>query len=146
VPDFPKPFFRANRGVWYVQIAGRQVNLGPDKSKAFRRYHDLMREERPAHLPCGKVVELIDEFLDSLQKSDATPGNYEWYRSRLQLFANRYPDLEVEDLKPFHVQRWLDSFDGVKNGTKRNYARSIIRVNHAQSPEEKSAREKNITG
>jgi hypothetical protein len=36
VPDYPKPFFRAPRGLWYVQIDGRQVNLGPDTD-----WHDL---------------------------------------------------------------------------------------------------------
>ena len=42
MPHYPKPFFRAPRGLWYVQLDGRQVNLGPDRDEAFRRYHDLM--------------------------------------------------------------------------------------------------------
>ena len=27
---YPKPFFKKARGVWYVEINRRQVNLGPD--------------------------------------------------------------------------------------------------------------------
>ena len=30
MPKFPKPFFVTARGVWRVQIDGRQINLGPD--------------------------------------------------------------------------------------------------------------------
>jgi hypothetical protein len=26
---YPKPFFRKSRGLWYVQIADKQHNLGP---------------------------------------------------------------------------------------------------------------------
>ena len=47
----PTPFFRKSRSRWYVQINGRQINLGPDKEEAFRRYHQLMAEaasENPA--------------------------------------------------------------------------------------------------
>ncbi len=130
MPHYPKPFFRTARKAWFVQVGTQQVNLGPDQVQAFRRYHELMQEDRrPVRTKCPLLVELIDEFLDSVQKNQA-PDTFEWYRSRLQRFAERYPELEVGDLKPFHVQRWLDSIDGVKSGTKRNYARSIIRVMH----------------
>jgi hypothetical protein len=46
---FPKPFFRKSRGLWYVQIKGQQVNLGPEKDEAFEAYHTLMkRPHEPA--------------------------------------------------------------------------------------------------
>lgn len=32
MPHFPKPFFRQNRGLWYVQVRGKQHNLGPESS------------------------------------------------------------------------------------------------------------------
>ena len=49
---YPKPFFRAPRGRWYVQINGKQINLGPDKDAAFKAYHGLMqRAETPAAVP-----------------------------------------------------------------------------------------------
>jgi hypothetical protein len=41
---YPKPFFRARRGLWYVQIEGKQFNLGPDKDAAFKTYHGLMQQ------------------------------------------------------------------------------------------------------
>src|SRR5205823_1573436 len=49
---FPKPFFRADRRLWYVQLDGKQHNLGPDRTAAFARYHDLMsRPSEPASDP-----------------------------------------------------------------------------------------------
>lgn len=35
----PKPFFRKGRNRWYVQLRGKQINLGPDKEEAFRQYY-----------------------------------------------------------------------------------------------------------
>ena len=130
MPHYPKPFFRTARKAWFVQVGTQPVNLGPDQAQAFRRYHELMQEDRrPVRTKCPLLVELIDEFLDSVQKNQAA-DTFEWYRSRLQRFAKRYPELQIGELKPFQVQRWLDSIDGVKSGTKRNDARSIIRVMH----------------
>jgi hypothetical protein len=37
MPHFPKPFFRHDRRLWYVQVNGRQHNLGRDRDAAFRR-------------------------------------------------------------------------------------------------------------
>ena len=128
MPHFPKPFYRKPRKLWYVQIDGVQHNLGPDEAAAFTAYHDLMRmpkEKRTA--PADSVVLIIDAFLDYTQKHRAA-DTYEWYQSRLQLFARRYPDLLVSDLKPFHVQDWIDSYPNLSSGSKRNFCRSIMRA------------------
>jgi hypothetical protein len=42
LPHFANPFFRQDRGLWYVQIHGKQHNLGRDQDSAFRKYHDLI--------------------------------------------------------------------------------------------------------
>jgi hypothetical protein len=36
---YPKPFYHAKYGLWYVQINDRQVNLGHYRDEAFRHYH-----------------------------------------------------------------------------------------------------------
>ena len=83
---YPKPFFRKSRGLWYVQIAGKQHNLGPDRTAAFERYHALMQQPAEQRVASDTVVAIIDAFLDWCQKHRA-PDTYEWYRWRLQLFA-----------------------------------------------------------
>ena len=120
MPQYPKPFFRAPRGLWYVQLDGKQVNLGPDRDDAFRRYHELMGRPRgaPGRAAGGSVVAVLDAFLDWCQKHRA-PRTYDWYRDYLQSFARSIPrDLAVERLKPIHVQQWVDSQPGWKTGKR----------------------------
>jgi hypothetical protein len=38
----PKPFYRTQTPSFYVQIDGRQFDLGPDEAEAYRRWHLLM--------------------------------------------------------------------------------------------------------
>ena len=37
-------------------------------------------------------------------------------------------DLTLDQLKPFHVQRWIDRYLALSDGTKRNYCRTIQRA------------------
>lgn len=39
---FPKPFFSLKKNHWYVELDGKQINIGPDQDEAFRRYHQIM--------------------------------------------------------------------------------------------------------
>ena len=72
---FPKPFFRPARRLWYVQLNGKQVNLGADKDAAFTEYHRLMQERLKAQVtPAAQqrlVVVILDEFLDWCEKHRA---------------------------------------------------------------------------
>lgn len=125
---FPKPFFRKSRKTWAVQINGKQINLGRDQEAAFRRYHELMAApaEQPRVADTSLVVALCDNFLNWVKKH-RSPATYEWYRHRLQRFVELYPDLTVAQLKPFHVQEWVDGIN-VKPTTQRNYIRSVKRA------------------
>ena len=119
----PKPWLRKGRG-WYVQRNGVQVFLGREKSQAFKQYHALM-DRAAGRVKTGFVSVLVDSFLEWVQENRA-PDTYRWYKDRLQLFCGLYPDLKVSGLKPLHVQKWIDGMK-VANGTKRNFARSIMR-------------------
>jgi integrase len=125
---FPKPWFRPSRNIWYVEIDGKQHNLGSDKDAAFRKYHTLMAAPKPAPPPPSDAVAAVcDRFLDWVQKHQA-PDTYRWYKDRLQAFLDHAPKgLLVRDLKPFHVQEWIDPMPH-KSGTKRNYVRAINRA------------------
>ena len=47
----PKPFFRKFTKSWYVEIRGKQINLGRDKDKAWAKYRQLIAtpEELDSH-------------------------------------------------------------------------------------------------
>lgn len=132
MPHYPKPFFRAKRGLWYIQINGHQHNLGPgtaeDADIAAAQLKLKLRQPvlQPVTVEGDQLlIELIDKFLDYVQKNLA-PDTYEWYRSRLQCWSDTYPDLTLLTLKKHHVRSWIDDIKG-KPGTKRNYARAIQR-------------------
>jgi site-specific recombinase XerC len=122
---FPKPYFRKSRQLWYVQIDGREHKLGPDRDEAFRRYHQLMAEPPEQKIAADRLTELIDRFLDWVHKHRA-PANYEGYRHRLQRFVDTYPKLKVAELRPYHVENWVDQYE-LSNTTRRNYFRAIKR-------------------
>ena len=129
----PKPFYRKSRDTWYVEVDGRQINLGRDRETAFQRYHAIMAsppEVRPTHaMGTGeglKLTELFDRFLDWV-KQHRSPDTYVWYQYRLQRFADRFPDLTIGQLRPYHVQEWVDSFPDHSPTTTRNYMRSVKR-------------------
>ncbi len=110
---FPKPFFRQTRNLWYVQVQGKQINLGSDREQAFQRYHELMQTPLESSVSVTSngilVVQVLDVFLEWCQKNKA-PRTYDWYRDYLQSFVRSLDQhLTIDKLKPFHVLRWLDS-------------------------------------
>src|SRR5262249_28154110 len=106
----PRPWFWEARNGWYVTIRGVRHVLGEDKDAAKVRFHELMAAPEPVvSIRSDSIVVLIDIFLDwvNLHRAEDT---YVWYQYRLQLFAQRYPDLTVGQLKPFHIQQWIDGY------------------------------------
>lgn len=43
----PKPWFRKQNKTWYVEIGGKQVNLGTDKRLATEKFRKLMADYKP---------------------------------------------------------------------------------------------------
>ncbi len=121
-----KPWFRKSNKRWYAEFDGQQINLGADKDSAHRRFHELMAQPKKQIIRADSVAAICDSFLDWSKKNRA-PDTYHWYRDRLQAFLQFAPTgLLVDELKPFHVQNFIDSLD-VKSGTKRNYVRAVKR-------------------
>jgi hypothetical protein len=102
MPRFPKPFFKGARGVWHVEINRRQINLGPNKDEAFRRYHQLMAQPHEQRVSPESLAAIIDSFLGSVERN-RSPDTYAWYRYHPQGFIDRCPDLRASDLRPYHV-------------------------------------------
>jgi integrase len=128
MPKKSKPWWRQDRGAWFVQINRQRFNLGPTKKEAYRRYHELMAQRPQPKLCAGSVVALLDEFLDWCDKHVA-PATFEWYRSRLQEFVTTLPvGLQVTQLVPFHVTKWIDGHAHWSGGSRRNACRSVQRA------------------
>jgi integrase len=138
-----QPFFRPARNLWYVQLDGRQINLGPDKESAWATYYDLMsgrsRQTRvPALQETGTLVAtVLDKYLAWLDKrvqaGNKSPCTYRWYATYLQSFLlfgtsdYRIQDLSISQLQPIHVYEWVDSKNSWKTG-KRGAMIAVQRV------------------
>ena len=128
MPRFPKPWFRKERSCWYVQLDGKQHNLGSERELAFKRYHDLMASPRKRRVASETVPAILDLFLDWCEKNRA-PATYAWYQVRCQEFVDTIPaNLRPGDLRPHHVQTWVDSHADWVTGNKRNACRAIQRA------------------
>lgn len=123
----PKPWFWKARNGWFVTIDGTRHFLASEKEAALTRFHKLMAEPERRVVRSDSLAVIIDLFLDWCQKHRAA-DTYEWYRYRLERFVQRYPDLRTHELRPYHVQQWLDSMVGLASGSHRNYCRSIKRA------------------
>jgi len=124
----PKPFFRNFNQTWYVQFGRKQVNLGRDKAAAFRRYHELMADRGVAEGTLQYVSEVLDEYLEWLQKH-RSPATYAKALHYLTLFARRLGcSMTVEQLSGIHVTKWIESRSDWKPTTKNDAASLVQRT------------------
>lgn len=114
----PKPWYRKDRKAWFVTIDGQRHNLGPERADAFRLFHELMARPKKRAVPSKSVAAVIDAFLEWTLKNRAK-RTYDWYLQRCQWFIGAVPNLNVDQLQPFHVQEWVDGNASWSNGHKR---------------------------
>ncbi len=122
----PKPWYRKDRDSWFVTIGGVRHNLGNNKKVAMERYYALMRTPNAAKVASKSFAAIADAFLDWV-KPNRSADTFEWYRYRIERFCQRYPDLSADEIKPFHVQEWVDSYTHLSQTSRRNYVRSVKR-------------------
>lgn len=139
-----KPWYRASKQKWYVEIGGKQQPLGkhpegappPKKGKngwnvppeIMAAFHKLMATD-PTHLPKAdeiKVCQVCDLFLDYSERHHQ-PDTYRGYKDFLQDFSEMYGLLHARELKPLHVTRWLDAHESWK-GCRRNAVVAVKRA------------------
>src|SRR5437868_4803456 len=79
-----QPFYVKSRKSWYVWIDGKQERLGPDKKKAFDKFHQRMtNKEINGEVP---VVRLLDAALEWMETRRAGK-TYARYSDHLNSFA-----------------------------------------------------------
>jgi hypothetical protein len=105
----PKPWYRKARKCWCVNINGTHHNLGPNKKQAFEQFHKLMSCPDAEPVSSLSFAALADRYLDWVQRKRAS-DTYEWYRYRLERFVRKYPHLKAEDVRPHHIEAWVDDY------------------------------------
>jgi integrase len=146
----PEPYYKQSRDTWYVEIDGRQHSLGrhpegappPRKGKkgkwntpqpildAYCRFMAERQDKAPLPPePEGEdAASVIEKYLAWCCDHRA-PATYEWYRWRLQLFADTLPDkrLPVPKLRHFHLDELLGRHRDWSSGMKHSACRAVMR-------------------
>ncbi len=123
----PKPWYRKDRKSWFVTIDGKRHNLGNDREQAFKRYHELMIQPKAPKISYDSLALMVDTFLEWNLKHRAK-RTFDWYKERCESFLRQFPDLTINQLKPFHIQQWIDSNENWSDGHKRGCISAMQRV------------------
>lgn len=128
MPRPNKIWWWGSRGEWAVTIQGKRHRLGPDKEEATRKFGELLAKPQRRAVPSDSVAAILDAFIDWVQKHKAE-RTYDWYKDFAQSFLDSIPKgLAIGQLKPFHVQTWVDAHNTWGDSTKRG---AIITVKRA---------------
>lgn len=123
----PKPFFRKQTQSWYVRLGKQFIPLGKDKEAAFEKYHAIMakrRKETP--VSTDSVRKLLDLYWNWLinNRAETTSDRRKPRLKSFGLFVS--PKLTIRQLKPHHVQSWMDQeFAGCSDTTKHTLITTI---------------------
>jgi len=130
MPRSPRPWFRRQTGSWYVCIDGKQVPLSKDRDEAHRIWHRFMarRQRVPAaDAPDATVASILDTFLVWC-RDNRRRRTFDVYRQYLQSFLDHAgKELLADELKPFHVMRWVEQHPDWSASTKNLAIRSVQR-------------------
>lgn len=143
-----KPWFRSERNAWYVCKDGTQQLLGEHPADAplprkvrgkwnappaiMQAFHELMAKTRAAPEPKAAgltVAALFDKFLDWCEKH-AAKRTFEDHKEHIQNFLDETPGLAAQaadQIKPFHVQEWVDRHPTWGDSYRRRRIISILR-------------------
>lgn len=105
-----KPWLRKATGNWYVCHRGRQVNLGPDKAAALRKWH-RMALQRPVG-PCT-IEQLIRRYWVWLKRERAketVSRRKPVLKSFLKSLTAGERKKQANTLTPSMVQDWADKW------------------------------------
>jgi integrase len=125
-----KIWFRKDIGWWMVTLGGVKTRLAEgkhNKKAAEDKFHELcLQRSRAPESSSARVADIIEAFLAwaKIHRSDETNRNYIWYG---QKFSEHVGYLQLSELKPIHVTRFVDKH-GWKDTTERNARRSVYRA------------------
>lgn len=120
-----RPWFRSDRGAWFVQLNHKQHNLGVsdpnDLAGAIAALESLKKllEIKATGTPVGlepakcTVTEAVSRYLADLkaraEAGKVARGHYRNSRIFLDQFAAAFPDVQVSRLRADQVEKWVET-------------------------------------
>jgi len=126
MPRPQKIWYWKKRKEWYIEIDGVRHRLGPDKKEAELKFHTLKADPAPK-VNIGSLEELFVRFV-LFCKANRSEQTTRWYKDFLTSFQETFPNLGFRELKPHHVQEWIDGKEGWSDSTKRGAIVSVQRA------------------
>lgn len=121
-----EPWFRRERGAWYVWHGGRQVRLAEDKGEAYEKWHDMMALSRVTTAGDKNPFRAVaEQFLDWIQRNKK-PKTYKVYQNHLQAFCDVHGDVELRNLKAIHVDDLMKQRPHWSKSTRRGVMVCIL--------------------
>jgi integrase len=125
----PKINWTPSRHQFTVTIAGKIHRLGTDKTEAEKQFRFLLTKHDMAEPILGSPTfgEIAEAWLEHVQR-DFERERYRNCKSRVNDFlAFLGRDIKVKELRPRHVEEWMERQPGVqKDGTRRLYKAMIL--------------------
>ncbi len=123
MPRQPKPYYRKQTKSWYCSVAGRQISLGKDRTRAFEKFHELMADRTQVKNELTTLYDLSQVYLDWCQ-ANRKPATYKQHLWILRLFIEHVGKrMRPSQLKVHHVVKWYEGMNG--GSTTKNDAVSI---------------------
>lgn len=104
----PTPWFRKQTGCWYVELDGKQHNLGKDRDAAFLKAADLTAR-------CGSTCRQLLAKFSLWVAANRAPKTAEWYERHFGPFLEAAGGIDIHEMKPDDVTRWLGRIPGNHN-------------------------------
>ena len=106
-----KVWYRASRDAWYTTVRGKKVMLAKgraNKAEAQAAFHKVLAGIKPLADNEMLTATLCDLFLD-FSLANHSQSAFENYKHFLTAFCKTHGRLKAEDIRPFHVTRWVDA-------------------------------------
>lgn len=126
----PKPFFRNFTQSWYVEIRGKQINLGRDKELAWAKYRQLVASPDELDSHTTTVVALFERYLEWVA-TNRSPATYKAASRYLSSFAKTTPrSLVIAGLEPRHITVWMNASASWGSTTRNDAISHVQRAFH----------------
>jgi integrase len=123
MPRTPSVRYFDSRGAYYTQYRGQQHCLacgpkdepdGPTYKAAVLKFSEIMHCSEADRASDNNLVRTVLEQYARHLKNQGRLSSLRMFHTAMKPAAGEFGDLKVKELKPYHVQTWLD-----KMGTER---------------------------